>query len=147
MVSVGSKPPRIETESRTVLRFGTLLVYDGTTNKTGDRTMTSKVAQHIIDNPFPIVVLCGSTRFADEFNRLCKALTEAGEIVLTIEVDTTQSREQDPLDELHKCMIDLADYVLVFNVGDYIGESARSEIVYAKRIGKPVTYLTLLPAQ
>lgn len=56
--------------------------------------------------------MCGSTRFVDEF-------TEVGEIVLSIEVGTTQARGDDPqradpalkarLDELHKRKIDLAD--------------------------------------
>jgi hypothetical protein len=100
----------------------------------------------------PIVCLCGSTRFTDEFNRQRKELTERGEIVLSIEVVTTQARDRDPqfcdpalkarLDELHKRKIDLADYVLVLNVGGYIGESTRSEIAYAAAHGKPVTYLT-----
>ena len=100
----------------------------------------------------PIVCLCGSTRFVDEFNRQRKELTEHGEIVLSIEIVTTQAREHDPqhadpalkarLDELHKRKIDLADYVLVLNVGGYIGESTRSEIAYATAHGKPVRYLT-----
>lgn len=98
-----------------------------------------------------IVVLCGSTRFVDEFNRQRKTLTEQGEIVLSIEVVTTQSRADDPqhanadlkarLDELHKRKIDLADYALVLNVDGYIGESTRSEIEYAEKVGKPVLYL------
>jgi cell division protein FtsB len=45
------------------------------------------------------------------------------------------------LDELHKRKIDLADEVLVLNVGGYIGESTRSEIEYARKLGKPVRYL------
>ena len=99
----------------------------------------------------PITVLCGSTRFVDEFNRQAKELTEAGHIVLSIEVVTTQARDQDPqhanpelkarLDELHKRKIDLADEVLVLNVGGYLGESTRSEIAYADRVGKPVRFL------
>jgi len=98
-----------------------------------------------------IVCLCGSTRFVDEFNRQRKELTEAGEIVLSIEVVTTQAREHDPqhtnvelkvrLDELHKRKIDLADYVFVLNVGGYIGDSTRSEIEYAEKLGKPLCYL------
>jgi hypothetical protein len=100
----------------------------------------------------PVVCLCGSTRFVDEFNRQRRELTERGEIVLSIEVVTTQAREHDPqhadpalkarLDELHKRKIDLADYVLVLNVGGYIGDSTRSEIDYAAAHGKPVRYLT-----
>jgi hypothetical protein len=104
----------------------------------------------VIDFP-PIVCLCGSTRFVDEFNRQRKELTERGEIVVSIEIVTTQAREHDPqhanpalkerLDELHKRKIDLADYVLVLNVGGYIGESTRSEIDYAAACGTPVRYL------
>src|ERR1022692_3975528 len=103
-----------------------------------------------------IVCLCGSTRFVDEFNRQRKALTEAGEIVLSIEVVTTQARKDDPqhadlalkarLDELHKRKIDLADYVLVLNVDGYIGESTRGEIEYANEHGKPVRFLELADA-
>jgi hypothetical protein len=99
----------------------------------------------------PIIVLCGSTRFVDEFNRQRKALTEQGSIVLSIEVVTTQAREHDPqhcdpalkaaLDELHLRKVDLADKVLVLNVGGYIGESTAREIAYAESIGRPVRYL------
>jgi hypothetical protein len=102
--------------------------------------------------PVPrIVCLCGSTRFVQEFNRQRKVLTEAGEIVLSIEIVTTQAREHDPqhadpglktrLDELHKRKIDLADYILVLNVGGYVGESTRSEIEYATAHGKDVQWL------
>ena len=99
----------------------------------------------------PIVCLCGSTRFVEAFNRSRKILTEAGEIVLSIEVVTTQAREDDPqhadpdlkarLDELHRRKIDLADRVLV--VSDptgYFGESTTGEIRYALEHGKPVKY-------
>lgn len=99
----------------------------------------------------PVVCLCGSTRFADEFNRQRKRLTYDGQIVLSIEIITTQARADDPqhadpalkarLDELHLRKIDLADYILVLNVGGYIGESTRSEIAYAQAHGKPVRYL------
>lgn len=98
-----------------------------------------------------IVVLCGSTRFVDEFNRQRKQLTEDGRIVLSIEVVTTQSRDQDPqhvdpelkyrLDELHKRKIDLADEVLVLNVDGYVGDSTKSEIEYADALAKPIRYL------
>lgn len=98
-----------------------------------------------------IVCLCGSTRFVDEFNKQRKELTELGQIVLSIEVVTSQAREDDPqhcdpelkvrLDELHKRKIDLADWVYVLNVGGYIGDSTRSEIEYAESIRRPVSYL------
>lgn len=98
-----------------------------------------------------IVVLCGSTRFVEEFNRWRKELSVQGKIVLAIEIVTTQSREDDPqhvdpelkkrLDELHLRKIDLADSVMVLNVGGYIGDSTRREIVYARSLNKPIVYL------
>jgi hypothetical protein len=98
-----------------------------------------------------IVCLCGSTRFVDEFNRQRKTLTEAGEIVLSIEVVTTQARQDDPqhanpelkarLDALHLRKIDLADYVLFLNVGGYMGESTRRELAYARASGKEIRFL------
>jgi hypothetical protein len=51
------------------------------------------------------------------------------------------STEKVALDELHKRKIDLADEVLVLNVGGYIGSSTRSEIEYAEKLGRPVRYL------
>ena len=106
------------------------------------------------DRP-PVVCLCGSTRFYDEFRRANLRLTLAGQIVLSIGYDTKSDADltaaadfgTDPaevkarLDELHKRKIDLADYVLVLNPGGYIGNSTRSEIVYAQAHGKAVRYL------
>ena len=87
-----------------------------------------------------VVTICGSTRFIDELNYWRKRLTEYGYIVISIELVTTQARSEDPqhvnpelkamLDELHLRKIDLADWVLVLNVGGYIGESTAREIAY-----------------
>jgi hypothetical protein len=103
-----------------------------------------------------IVCLCGSTRFIPTWNEWRKRLTEQGEIVLAIEVVTSQSATTDPqvvapelkarLDELHKRKIDLADYVLVLDVGGYVGASTRSEIEYARAHGKPVQFLSEIAA-
>jgi len=45
------------------------------------------------------------------------------------------------LDELHKRKIDLADEILVINVGGYIGKSTSGEIEYAKEHEKKIRYL------
>ena len=102
----------------------------------------------------PIVCLCGSTRFYDQFQQANYERTMAGEIVLSVgfyphakavhghgEGVGHDSAEKVALDELHKRKIDLADYVLVLNVEGYIGESTRSEIEYAAKIGRRVEYL------
>lgn len=98
-----------------------------------------------------IVVLCGSTRFVDTFNEWRQRLTYEGKIVLSIEIVTTQARDEDPqhanpylkgmLDRLHLRKIDLADEVMVLNVGGYVGESTRAEIAYAEAQGRPIRYL------
>jgi hypothetical protein len=104
-----------------------------------------------------IVCLCGSTRFWRTFQEASLQETLAGKIVLSIgaarsadDSDKTFGgyvpvnefdKVKQQLDELHKRKIDLADEVLVLNVGGYIGESTRSEIEHAERTGKPVRYL------
>jgi hypothetical protein len=101
-----------------------------------------------------IVVLCGSTRFSDAFRQANLDLTLAGNIVLTIGCDMRSDAEvfagysdqglalvKARLDELHKRKIDLADEVLVLNVGGYVGESTRGEVEYAQELGRPVRYL------
>ena len=99
-----------------------------------------------------ITVLCGSTRFKDAWYEQGRRLTHEGHIVLSVgDLDTSSAARDvnvpiDPdlkarLDDLHKRKIDLADEVLVLNVGGYIGDSTRSEIEYAEKIGRPVQYL------
>lgn len=105
-----------------------------------------------------IVCLCGSTRFIEHFAVLQWQLEKEGFITLGLHLlpasypgvtpdhmaETEGIKEQ--MDELHKRKIDLADEVLVLNIGGYIGESTRSEIDYATRLGKPVRYMEALPA-
>ena len=97
---------------------------------------------------FPVITLCGSTRFKDQFFEAQKRLTLEGNIVISVglfghsgddEVWTEGTKEM--LDKMHKRKIDMADAIYVINVGGYIGESTRSEIEYAIRNGKEVRYL------
>lgn len=97
---------------------------------------------------FPVITLCGSTRFKDQFIEAQKRLTLDGNIVISVglfghsgddEVWTEGTKEM--LDKMHKRKIDMADAIYVINVGGYIGESTRSEIEYAIRNGKEVRYL------
>jgi hypothetical protein len=104
-----------------------------------------------------IVVLCGSTRFKDAFIEQNMLLTLQGKIVLSVGMFGSapdDPHDKDPaglikvteeqkvlLDDLHKRKIDVADSVLVLNVGGYVGNSTASEIAYARAAGKPVTFL------
>lgn len=98
-----------------------------------------------------IVCLCGSSRFYDAYQRAMYDETMAGRIYLSIgfyphsdihrEGVGHDSAEKVALDELHKRKIDLADEVLILNVGGYIGDSTRSELAYAYAHSKPVRWL------
>lgn len=98
-----------------------------------------------------ITVLCGSTRFRDAFEEAARTETLAGRIVLSAGLfgwttgvapeEALGAQIKADLDELHKRKIDLADEVLVLNVGGYIGQSTRAEINYAEKVGRPVRYL------
>lgn len=97
---------------------------------------------------YPVITLCGSTRFKDVFIDVQKHLTLEGNIVISVglfghsgddEVWTEGTKEM--LDDMHKRKIDMADAIFVINVGGYIGESTRSEIQYAQEYGKEVFYL------
>ena len=97
---------------------------------------------------FPVITLCGSTRFKDQFIEAQKCLTLAGNIVISVglfghsgdnEVWTEGTKEM--LDDMHKRKIDMADGIYVINVNGYIGSSTRSEIEYARKKGKQVLFL------
>ncbi|MFD5820240.1 hypothetical protein [Streptomyces sp. NPDC127038] len=99
----------------------------------------------------PIVVLCGSTRFWEQFTEAALYETAAGRIVLAPGCNlrephplwatpTQADRIKHMLDNLHLRKIDLADDVLVINPGGYIGESTRREITYARSLSKPIRY-------
>lgn len=97
---------------------------------------------------YPVITLCGSTRFKEQFLEAQKILTLAGNIVISVglfghsgdnEVWTEGTKEM--LDDMHKRKIDMADGIYVINVDGYIGQSTRSEIEYARSQGKTVEYL------
>lgn len=99
-----------------------------------------------------IVCLCGSTRFKAAYDQANYEETCAGKIVLSVGFYPHQKDEHgeevgcDPdlkvrLDRLHFRKIELADEVLILNVGGYIGESTRRELNHAWRLGKHVRFL------
>lgn len=104
---------------------------------------------------YPVITLCGSTSFKDEFMNAQKRLTLEGNIVISVGLfghsgdqevwenmdEGTLTKTKEMLDDMHKRKIDMADSIYVINVGGYIGDSTRSEIEYAKKHGKEVQYL------
>jgi hypothetical protein len=111
-------------------------------------TLADLLALKATMNPPRIVCLCGSSRFGQAFQEANLRETLAGRIVLGIGCDTKSDQDlalgpadKMALDLLHLFKIDLADEILVLNVGGYVGESTRREIAYARRLRKPVRWL------
>ncbi|MCI3156265.1 hypothetical protein ELQ39_31800 [Streptomyces sp. GB4-14] len=97
----------------------------------------------------PVVAICGSTRFMTEMAEADLRETKDGKIVVKpgCDLKSPHALWADPveaealkarLDALHRAKIRLADEVLV--VGDYIGDSTRAEIAYARSLDKPVRF-------
>ena len=105
--------------------------------------MTGKIRKK-----YPIITLCGSTKFKDEFLKTQKELTLKGYIVISVGLfghsgdnEVFSDGVKEMLDDMHKAKIDLADAIFVINVDGYIGESTKNEIEYAKKHNKEIFYL------
>ena len=92
---------------------------------------------------YKVITLCGSTRFKEDFERVNRELTLAGNIVISVGCfghsgDVFSDEQKIMLDDIHKRKIDMADAIYVINKDGYIGDSTRSEIKYAIAHGKQV---------
>ena len=95
---------------------------------------------------YNVITLCGSTRFKEDFERVNRELTLAGNIVISVGCfghagDVFTDEEKVMLDDIHKRKIDMADYIYVINKDGYIGESTKSEIKYALEHHKGVMFM------
>lgn len=99
-------------------------------------------------NEFKVITLCGSTRFKEQFIEMQKKLTLEGNIVISVgafghcgDNEVWTDGKKTMLDRMHLAKIDLADEIFVINVDNYIGDSTRNEIEYAKSKDKRVRFL------
>ena len=104
---------------------------------------------------YPIITLCGSTRFKNEFMNVQKELTLKGYIVISVGLfghagdeevwecmdEGSRTKTKMMLDSMHKEKIRMADEIFVINPNGYIGESTWSEICYARMIGKEMQFI------
>jgi hypothetical protein len=104
---------------------------------------------------YPVITLCGSTKFRTEFEEVQKKLTLQGNIVISVGLfghsgdnevwenmdEGTRTRTKLMLDDMHKEKIKMADSIFVVNPEGYIGESTWSEICYARMIKKRIDSL------
>lgn len=95
---------------------------------------------------YKVITLCGSTRFKEDFERVNRELTLAGNIVISVGCfghagDVFTEEQKIMLDDIHKRKIDMADAIYVINKDGYIGSSTRSEIEYAIKHGKQIIFM------
>jgi len=92
-----------------------------------------------------ILTICGSLKYQNEMMRLAEEKALEGYCVLTpifpVANDIVISKAQlASLKNAHLKRIQLSDSILVVNVDNYIGESTKQEIEYAKKLGKEILY-------
>lgn len=95
---------------------------------------------------YKVITLCGSTKFKEDFERVNRELTLAGNIVLSVGCfghagDVFTKDQKVMLDDIHKRKIDMADAIYVINKDDYIGKSTSSEIEYAAVHRKEIIFM------
>lgn len=92
-----------------------------------------------------IITLCGSMKYKKEMMELAVELQLKGNIVLTPAYPVDESivyslDELEMLSNVHKEKIKLSDAIFVVNANNYIGESTKSEIEYARSLNKEIMY-------
>lgn len=100
---------------------------------------------------YPIITLCGSTKFKDEFIEMQKRLTLEGNVVISVGLfghsgdnEVWNGDTKNMLDEIHIQKISMSDSIFVIDVDGYIGDSTRREIEYAKSSNKEINYYSEL---
>ena len=115
----------------------------------GDQAEVEKFAAHLAEMKAvqpTVVCICGSMRFQEQMAEAAHVESLAGRIVVMPHVNmkawnpasSDAERIKADLDLLHRAKIRMAQEVLV--VGDYIGDSTRAEIEYARYLGMPVRF-------
>ena len=92
-----------------------------------------------------IITICGSLRFQKEMMSEAQKLALQGNCVFTpiypvIENMKITKEQLQFLKEEHFKKIELSDLIYVINKDNYIGESTKLEIQYAKSLNKKITY-------
>ena len=108
-------------------------------------------------NETKIVTLCGSSKFVD-IMAVCAWFIERDEQAIAMGLHLLPfwyaTKEEIPhhlaehegvageMDELHLRKIDISDEIFVVNYDDYIGDSTKKEIEYAKSLGTKIRWYT-----
>ena len=94
-----------------------------------------------------IITICGSYKFKKELISIAEKQTLQGNCVLMPNELTKRKEEYTEqeillIEEMHKEKIKISDAILVVNVDNYIGNSTKQEIEYAKSLNKEIIYYT-----
>ena len=94
-----------------------------------------------------IITLCGSLKYQKEMMVVAQKMALEGNCVLTptylvMEDIKITSEQLEKLKNEHFKRIELSDSILVINYNNYIGDSTRLEIDYAKKLNKEIIYYT-----
>lgn len=86
-----------------------------------------------------IITMCGSLEFQKEMMKVAEKIALDGYCVLTPVYPVLENIERTEeqlikLKEAHFKRIELSDAILVVNINNYIGDSTKLEIDYAKKI-------------
>lgn len=92
-----------------------------------------------------IITICGSLKFQKEMMIEAQKLSLKGNCVLTpiypvLENIKISKEELQFLKEEHFKKIELSDWIFVINKDNYIWDSTKSEIEYAKTLNKEIIY-------
>ena len=93
-----------------------------------------------------VITICGSMRFSKEMMRISEELElrEGYTVIQCVYSADDQKYEEldvELLANIHRKKIDISDAIYVVNVNGYIGNSVRSEIEYARLLGKEILSL------
>lgn len=107
----------------------------------------SGIFEHDGRYPREIIVMSGSSRFKEDFDREEERLTLAGNVVLSLGVFSKYTgleltkEQKDQLFLVHIEKILMADRLYVINKDGYIGDSTCKEIEFAKNLGIKISYM------
>lgn len=92
-----------------------------------------------------VITLCGSLKFKEEMMITAEKLTLEGNCILTpiypVKETFKTDTQLEKLKQAHFKRIEISDAIYVINKNNYIGDSTKIEIEYAKKLKKEIMYL------
>lgn len=94
-----------------------------------------------------IVTICGSLKFKEEMIKTANELQLYNNFIVFTPVlfdkaYVLSNKQLLHLKEIHFNKIDKSDIIFILNKNNYIGESTKLEIEYAKKLNKKIVYYT-----